>query len=72
MSENTEVKPEVVTDAMLTYLDALRMSAVTNMMGAAPYLQDEFGLNKKDAETVLKYWMRTFGARHPKAGSRPS
>lgn len=41
------------------YLDELRDSGVTNMFGAAPYLQDEFGLEKADARTVLSAWMRS-------------
>jgi hypothetical protein len=39
------------------YLDALR----TNMFGARPYLEDEFGLPKAEAGKVLSAWMRTFG-----------
>jgi hypothetical protein len=54
-----------VTDEMLTYLDELRDSGVTNMFGATPYLQRKFGLSQRDAKTVLVAWMETFGARHP-------
>lgn len=40
------------------YLDALRDSGVTNMFGAAPYLQDAFGLNRHEAKAILLEWMQ--------------
>lgn len=43
------------------FLIALRDSGVTNMFGAAPYLQAEFGLDKREAREVLANWMRSFG-----------
>ena len=46
------------------YLDALRESAVTNMFGAAPYLEREFDLTRKDANDILIEWMKTFEQRH--------
>ena len=40
-----------------TYLDNLRESGVTNMLGAVPYLLEEFEeLDKKTARTVLQMW----------------
>jgi hypothetical protein len=42
------------------YLDELRMSGVTNMFGAGSYLQQEFGLDKRDARDILKSWMDNF------------
>jgi hypothetical protein len=56
-------RPEVVTDAMLKYLDALRESGVINMLGAGEYVEAEFGLSKKEAKKVLAYWMQTFTSR---------
>lgn len=47
------------------YLDELRDSGVTNMFGATPYLEEEFGVSKREARVILKEWMRTFGERHP-------
>ena len=41
------------------YLDELRDSGVTNMFGAAPYLQEEFGLEKKEAKEILLEWIKT-------------
>jgi hypothetical protein len=43
------------------YLDSLRASGVTNMLGAAPYLIWRFpDLNQKEAREILKQWMETF------------
>jgi len=43
------------------FLVALRDSGVTNMFGAGPYLQSEFGLDKREAREILANWMRSFG-----------
>jgi hypothetical protein len=42
------------------YLNVLRESGVTNMFGAAPYLQQEFGLSRHEAKDVLLKWMESF------------
>jgi hypothetical protein len=42
------------------YLKSLRDSGVTNMFGAAPYLEAEFGMTKKQAVFVLSRWMESF------------
>lgn len=55
-------RPAIVEDEHLEYLDTLRASGVTNMFGAGPYLQKEFGLGRLDSNDVLVYWMKTFGA----------
>lgn len=67
MSNLTIPRPSVVEDEHLTYLDELRESGETNMFGASPYLQAEFGLERKDAKEILLYWMKTFEDRHPNA-----
>lgn len=43
------------------FLVALRDSGAINMFGAAPYLQAEFGLDKREAREILANWMRSFG-----------
>jgi hypothetical protein len=35
----------------------LRESGDTNMFGAAPYLQEEFGLNRAEARRTVSDWM---------------
>ena len=42
------------------YLKSLRDSGVTNMFGAVPYLQRDFGLSHKQAVFVLSRWMESF------------
>lgn len=53
-------RPEIVTDEFLIYLDDLRESGVTNMFGSPAYLISEFGLTKKEAREVFKYWAENF------------
>ena len=52
-------------DAIFEYLDDLRESGVTNMFGAGPYVQDEFGLGRREAGELVGEWMKTFTERHP-------
>jgi len=54
-------RPEFVTEEHLKYLDNLRESGITNMFGAAPFVQDAFGLDKVVSINILSYWMKTFG-----------
>ena len=62
----TESKlPEFVTTEHLTYLDDLRESGDTNMMGAGEYIEDEFAVSRQEARHILMYWMKTFEERHP-------
>jgi hypothetical protein len=42
------------------FLLALRDSGATNMFGATPYLQSEFGLSKSEARKILAKWMKSF------------
>ena len=59
-------RPAICDDKHLDYLDALRESGITNTYGSPRYLQDTYGLNKKDAFTIVQFWMDTFSERHPK------
>lgn len=55
------------TEQQFEFLDRLRQSGVTNMFGAAPYLQAQFPqLSVSEARKVLVNWMETFSVRHPK------
>jgi hypothetical protein len=60
-SLNEESVIEGAIKDMHTFLNDLRDSGVTNMFGAGSYLQDEFGLDKKEAGQVLANWMKSFG-----------
>jgi hypothetical protein len=42
------------------YLNVLRISGITNMFGAGPYIQENFGITKYDANRFLVKWMETF------------
>lgn len=59
-----EERPEICTDEMLAFLDDIRESGHINMYGAGEELELEFGLDKRDARSVLGYWMKTFGRYH--------
>lgn len=53
-------KPVYTLTDYFKYLDQLRMSVQTNMLGAGRFLQDNFGIEKREANEVLSQWMRTF------------
>ena len=42
------------------FLSKLKISGKTNMLGAVPYLQAEFNLEKKEAKDLLSYWMGSY------------
>jgi hypothetical protein len=42
-----------------TYLDELQKSGVTNMLGAASYIEDKFWIEPKEAKEVLRLWMKS-------------
>lgn len=47
------------------FLDELRSIGSTNMFGAAPLIEEIFGVDRKVARELLKEWMVTFEERHP-------
>lgn len=50
-------------EEMFEYLDVLRETGVTNMFGAAPYLQQAFGIDKNEAKTILLDWMKNYAVK---------
>lgn len=64
MKVDEVLKPEGLTNEHLEYLDELRESGVTNMFGAAPYLEIGFDIDTATARKYLSYWMKTFSDRH--------
>ena len=60
MTNQENTVAETTMKEYFAYLVELRDSGVTNMFGAAPYLQDRFGLDKYEARDVLFSWFRTF------------
>ncbi len=65
--------PSIVTEEHLIFLDELRDSGDTNMLGAGRYLEEEFPelsgdssfRSSPEASQVLAYWMKSFTERHP-------
>ncbi len=64
MNRNDVLMPDGLTEDHLEYLDALRLSGVTNMFGASQYLESEFDLDLSVARKYLSYWMNTYSDRH--------
>lgn len=58
---------ETITDELrvevFTFLDDLRDSGITNMFGAAPYIMQEFNLNRSDAIKLLTEWMKSYDSK---------
>lgn len=54
------MRPEIVKDEHLKWLNALRASGKCNMFGAAAPLAEAFELSKNNARTILVYWMENF------------
>ena len=42
------------------FLNDLRESGDINMFGAAPVIQEVFGLEKREARAILQEWMTNF------------
>ena len=42
------------------YLEKLRRSGKTNMFGAAPYVEMEFGITHREAIKIVADWMRNY------------
>ena len=55
MRKTTQQEKEV-----MSYLNDLRDSGVTNMFGAAPYVEQEFEIEKREARRILQLWMQNF------------
>ena len=42
------------------YLNELRISGITNMFGATPFIEADFGVTRKEATRLLSLWMENF------------
>ena len=55
------IQTDKATPAQISaYLNALRESGETNMMGATPYLMDEFGMSRLEARDALLAWIQSY------------
>lgn len=52
-------------EIVFEFLDTLRESGAINMFGAGPYVQNAFGLDRREARDLVLEWMETFATRHP-------
>jgi hypothetical protein len=53
---------------VFSYLFELQESGKTNMMGAGPYLQEQFGMDKYEAEDYLTEYMSNYSELKAKYG----
>lgn len=51
---------ETIRQEVKVYLNELRRSGVTNMYGAAPYVENEFDMDKQTARKYVVDWMGNF------------
>jgi hypothetical protein len=54
--KNTQLG-KVLTQEHHDFLICLRDSGETNMWGATPYIEREFGIQRSDAKTILLEWI---------------
>lgn len=57
--ENTRKATEQEME-VLSFLNNMRESGLINMFGAAPYIEDTFEVDRKEATRLLMLWMRNF------------
>jgi len=50
----------VLLQTAFEFLDGLRESGITNMFGAAPYVQEELGVDKSTSRKLHTLWMETY------------
>ena len=46
---------------IIDYMVELQESGETNMLGAGPYLEYRFDLDKREAKTIVLDWMKNAG-----------
>lgn len=59
-TDMTKQETEQEVKEVFSYLADLRDSGTTNMFGATPHLQYEFGFDKRTAANYLVLWMQSF------------
>lgn len=48
------------TNKYWLFLEELRLSGITNMFGATPFLEARFKLSKEEARKILADWMKNY------------
>jgi hypothetical protein len=54
---NNTLYGKILTQEHHDFLIELRDSGETNMWGAAPYIEREFGVSRADGKTILLEWI---------------
>ncbi len=54
----------VDVNEVLVYLDTLRESGTINMCAAGSWIQNAFGVNRREARRLLRHWQETFVERN--------
>ena len=52
------------------FLEDLKLSGITNMYGATPYLEEAFDISRNKASAVLLEWMQNYEELAEKYGWR--
>lgn len=52
------VKKDISTEEVYAYLELLKESGITNMLGSVPYIMAEFNINKLQAKNLLISWIK--------------
>lgn len=52
--------PDYTQEEVFDFLNDLRESGATNMWGAAPYIQEYFGVDSQTAKKLLLDWIDSF------------
>ena len=55
---------DITAGTVFEYLVDLRDSGVTNMFGAATYIEVEFGTSRNTSHKLLSLWMNSFKDGH--------
>ena len=50
----------VIKQDVFNFLDDLRESGVTNMFGSGPYIRKQFGVSRKEAQSLFIEWTEQF------------
>tara|TARA_R110000851_G_scaffold125146_1_gene255882 strand:+ start:41 stop:226 length:186 start_codon:yes stop_codon:yes gene_type:complete len=53
------IKKDSSTEEIYAYLELLKESGITNMLGSVPYIMAEFNINKIEARNLLISWIKT-------------
>lgn len=55
-----------ITQKQKAFLDELRESGLVNMLGASSAIMEEFEVDKKEANSILREWIKTYQKPAPK------